>query len=72
METKRTDSQIFLLLVSPETPKDFKRRINKEKFIKKTGVKAPHHLNQNRVMSTRFIVNNFDFKDLNEDNIKTT
>jgi len=53
-------------------PKDIKRRINKKKFIKKTGVKAfLKHVNQNHVMPTRFVVNDFDFKDLKEDNIKT-
>ena len=53
-------------------PRDIKRRINKKKFIKKTGVKAfLKHVNQNHVMPTRFVVNDFDFKDLKEDNIKT-
>lgn len=46
-------------------PKTIKRRINKKKFIKKTGVKTfLKYLNQDHVMPTRFIVNDFDFKDL--------
>ncbi len=49
-----------------------KRKINKKKFIKKTGVKTfLKHINQNHVMPTRFVVNDFDFKDLKEDAIKT-
>jgi len=49
-----------------------KRRINKKKFIKRTGVKTfIKHINQNHVMPTRFVVNDFDFKDLKEDAIKT-
>jgi large subunit ribosomal protein L27e len=49
-----------------------KRKINKKKFAKKTGVKAfVKYINQNHVIPTRFIVTDFDFKDLKEDTIKT-
>lgn len=49
-----------------------KRRINKKKFIKKTGVKPfLKTVNQNHVIPTRFIVNDFDFKELKEDTLKS-
>lgn len=49
-----------------------KRRINKKKFIKKTGVKTfLKNINQNHVIPTRFIVNDFDFKELKEENVKS-
>ena len=53
-------------------PREVKRRINKKRFIKKTGVKTfLKHVNQNHVIPTRFIVSEFDFKDLKEDAAKT-
>ena len=53
-------------------PRSVKRRINKKKFIKRTGVKPfVKNINQNHVIPTRFLVNDFDFKDLKEENIKT-
>ena len=49
-----------------------KRGDNKKKFIKKTGVKSfVKYVNQNHVMPTRFIVNDFDLKDTTDDNLKT-
>ena len=49
-----------------------KRQINKKKFIKKTGVKPfVKFVNQNHVIPTRFVVNDFDFKDLKVDALKT-
>lgn len=49
-------------------PQSVKRRINKKKFIKKTGVKPfLKNINQNHVMPTRFVVNDFDLKDLKEE-----
>lgn len=53
-------------------PRNIKRRINKKKFIKKTGVKTfLKHVNQNHVMPTRFVVNDFEFKDLKDETLKT-
>lgn len=53
-------------------PRDIKRRINKKKFIKKSGVKTfLKHINQNHVIPTRFVVNDFEFKDLKDDAVKT-
>lgn len=53
-------------------PRNVKRQINKKKFIKKTGVKPfVKFVNQNHVIPTRFVVNDFDFKDLKVDALKT-
>lgn len=50
-----------------------KRSFNKKKFIKKTGVKSfVKYVNQNHVMPTRFIVGDFDLKDISDDNLKTS
>ena len=51
-----------------------KRAFNKKKFIKKTGVKSfVKYVNQNHVMPTRFVVNDFsDIKDVGEDHLKTS
>ncbi|MCL4128553.1 UNVERIFIED_CONTAM: hypothetical protein GTU68_040350 [Idotea baltica] len=49
-------------------PQNVKRRINKKKFIKKTGVKPfLKNVNQNHVMPTRFVVNDFELKDIKEE-----
>lgn len=62
----------LLVVGIARNPRDVKRRINKKKFIKKTGVKTfVKYVNQSHVMPTRFIVNDFDFKDLKEDNLKS-
>ena len=53
-------------------PRVVKRSINKKKFIKKTGVKTfIKSVNQNHVIPTRFVVNDFDLKEVKEDNLKT-
>ena len=53
-------------------PRKVKRSINKKKFIKRTGVKPfVKCVNQNHVMPTRFIVNEFDVKDIKEESLKT-
>ena len=53
-------------------PRNIKRKINKKKFIKRTGVKPfVKHVNQNHVIPTRFVVNDFDFKELKEETLKT-
>ena len=50
-----------------------KRSLNKKKFIKKTGVKPfVKFVNQSHVMPTRFVVNDFDLKDVGDDNLKTS
>ena len=52
-------------------PQRVYRRINKKKFIKKTGVKVfLKAVNQNHVMPTRFVVNDLDLKEVKEDNLK--
>ncbi len=52
-------------------PQRVQRKINKKKFIKKTGVKTfVKAVNQNHVIPTRFVVNDFDLKDVKEDNLK--
>ena len=49
-----------------------KRSYNKKKFIKRTSVKPfVKYINQNHVLPTRFIVNDFDLKDVKDDNLKT-
>jgi large subunit ribosomal protein L27e len=49
-----------------------KRSFNKKKFIKKTGVKPfVKYVNQNHVIPTRFLVNDFDLKEVKDDNLKT-
>ena len=49
-----------------------KRSYNKKKFIKRTSVKPfVKYVNQNHVLPTRFIVNDFDLKDVKDDNLKT-
>ena len=53
-------------------PRQVKRSINKKKFIKRTGVKPfIKCVNQNHVMPTRFVVNDFDLKEIKEENLKT-
>jgi large subunit ribosomal protein L27e len=53
-------------------PRSVKRSINKKKFIKRTGVKTfIKSVNQNHVIPTRFLVNDFDLKEVKEDNLKT-
>lgn len=62
----------MLLVGIARNPRNIKRRINKTKFIKRTGIKPfVKYVNQNHVIPTRFIVNDFDFKDLKEDALKT-
>ena len=52
-------------------PQRVKRAINKKKFIKKTGVKPfVKYVNQGHVMPTRFLVNDFDFKEVKDENLK--
>lgn len=49
-----------------------KRGDSKKKFIKKTSVKPfVKYVNQNHVIPTRFLVNEFDLKDVKDDNLKT-
>lgn len=49
-----------------------KRADSKKKFIKKTSVKPfVKYVNQNHVLPTRFLVNDFDLKDVKDDNLKT-
>ena len=49
-------------------PRNVKRRINKKIFKKKTGVKPfLKNVNQNHVMPTRFLIKDFDFKELKEE-----
>lgn len=61
----------LLVVGIARNPQRVKRRINKKKFIKKTGVKPfVKSVNQNHVMPTRFIVNDYDFKDLKEETAK--
>ena len=53
-------------------PRQVKRSINKKKFIKRTGVKPfVKCVNQNHVMPTRFVVNDFDLKELKEESLKS-
>jgi large subunit ribosomal protein L27e len=62
----------LLLVGIARNPRTVKRSINKKKFIKKTGVKPFIKIvNQNHVIPTRFVVSEFDLKDVKEDNIKT-
>lgn len=62
----------LLLVGIARNPRKVKRSINKKKFIKRTGVKPfIKCVNQNHVMPTRFIVNDFDVKDIKEENLKT-
>ena len=61
-----------MLVGIARNPKRVKRSINKKKLIKRTGVKPfVKCVNQNHVMPTRFVVNDFDFKELKEENLKT-
>lgn len=49
-----------------------KRSLSKKKFIKRTSVKPfVKYVNQNHVMPTRFITNEFDLKQVKDDNLKT-
>ena len=49
-----------------------KRSLSKKKFIKRTSVKPfVKYVNQNHVMPTRFVTNDFDLKHVKDDNIKT-
>lgn len=63
----------LLVVGIARNPRQVKRNINKKKFIKKTGVKPfIKFINQNHVIPTRFVVNDFEnLKDVKEDNIKT-
>ena len=61
----------LLVVGIARNPQRVHRKINKKKFIKKTGVKTfLKAVNQNHVMPTRFLVNDFDFKEVKEDNLK--
>ncbi|MCL4166670.1 UNVERIFIED_CONTAM: hypothetical protein GTU68_002001, partial [Idotea baltica] len=63
----------LLVVGIARNPQSVKRRINKKKFIKKTGVKPfLKNVNQNHVMPTRFVVNDFELKDLKEESGKNT
>lgn len=54
------------------SPRSVKRRINKKKFLKRTGVKPfVKYVNQNHVIPTRFVVNDFDLKELKDETLKT-
>ena len=49
-----------------------KRTDSKKKFIKKTSVKPfVKYVNQNHVLPTRFQLNDFDLKDIKDENLKT-
>jgi hypothetical protein len=62
----------LLVVGIARNPRQVKRSINKKKFIKKTGVKPfVKYVNQNHVMPTRFVANDFDFKELKEETLKT-
>jgi hypothetical protein len=62
----------LLIVGIARNPRSVKRSINKKKFIKRTGVKSFIKIvNQNHVIPTRFVVNDFDLKEVKEDNIKT-
>jgi large subunit ribosomal protein L27e len=62
----------LLIVGIARNPRAVKRSINKKKFIKRTGVKSfIKVVNQNHVIPTRFLVNDFDLKDVKEENIKT-
>ncbi len=62
----------LLILGIARNPRTVKRSISKKKFIKRTGVKSfIKVVNQNHVIPTRFVVNDFDLKDIKEDNVKT-
>jgi len=53
-------------------PRQAKRSLNKKKFIKRTSVKPfVKYINQSHVMPTRFVVNDFDLKEVKDDNLKT-
>jgi ribosomal protein L14E/L6E/L27E len=70
--TKKLRFPHLTVLGIARNPRTVKRNINKKKFIKKTGVKTfIKSINQNHVIPTRFVVNDFDLKDIKEDNIKT-
>jgi large subunit ribosomal protein L27e len=52
-------------------PRQVKRSLSKKKFIKRTSVKPfVKYVNQNHVMPTRFVVNDFDLKEVKDDNLK--
>lgn len=62
----------LLLVGIARNPKKVQRRINKKKFIKRTGVKPfVKFVNQNHVIPTRYVSNDFDFKDVTDTNLKT-
>ena len=62
----------LLVVGIARNPRNVKRRINKKKFIKKTGVKPfLKNVNQNHVMPTRFTLKEFDLKDLKEETAKS-
>ncbi len=49
-----------------------KRSLSKKKFIKRTSVKPfVKYVNQNHVMPTRFLVTEFDLKQIKDDHFKT-
>lgn len=61
----------LLLVGIARNPQKVQRKINKKKFIKKTNVKVfIKAVNQNHVMPTRFVVTDFDLKDVKEDALK--
>jgi len=52
-------------------PQRVQRKINKKRFLKRTGVKPfVKYVNQNHVMPTRFMVSDFDLKDVKDENMK--
>ena len=61
----------LLVVGIARNPQRVQRKISKKKFIKKTGVKTfLKAVNQNHVMPTRFLVGDFDLKEVKEDNLK--
>eukprot|EP00178_Gracilaria_changii_P019423 TRINITY_DN56313_c0_g1_i1.p1 TRINITY_DN56313_c0_g1~~TRINITY_DN56313_c0_g1_i1.p1 ORF type:complete len:112 (-),score=12.25 TRINITY_DN56313_c0_g1_i1:138-473(-) len=69
--TKKLRFPHLLVAGIARNPRNVKRRINKKKFTKRTGVKPFVKLvNQNHVMPTRFVVNDFDMKDIKDDGVR--
>jgi large subunit ribosomal protein L27e len=53
-------------------PRQVKRTLNKKKFIKRTSLKPfVKYINQSHVLPTRFVVSDFDLKEVKDDNLKT-
>lgn len=70
--TKKHRFPHLLLVGIARNPRTVKRSISKKKFIKRTGVKSfIKVVNQNHVIPTRFVVNDFDLKEVKEENVKT-